>query len=93
MTREKGARTGLVKYKQFSFVEEGPARLGDQLPWNLVKWSHISGSHQEIKNKYRIKQQYQLLQITFIHSTKGVATFITMILFTDSARARVIDKF
>ena len=37
MTREKGARTGLVKYKQLSFVEEGPARLGDQLPRNLVK--------------------------------------------------------
>ena len=92
MTREKGARTGLVKYKQLSFVEEGPARLGDQLPRNLVKWSHISGSHQEIKNKYRIKQQYQLLQITFIHSTKGVATFSTMILFTDSAHDEDWEK-
>ena len=37
VTREKGARTGLVKYKQLSFVEEGPARLGDQLPQDLVK--------------------------------------------------------
>ena len=37
MTREKGARTGLVKYKQLSFVEEDPASLGGQLPRNLVK--------------------------------------------------------
>ena len=92
MTREKGARTGLVKYKQLSFVEEGPASLGGQLPRNLVKWSHIAGSHQEIKNKNRIKQQYQPLQITFIHSTKGVATFSIMILFTDSAHDEDWEK-
>ena len=37
MTREKGDRTGLVKYRQLSFVEEGPGSLGGQLPRNLVK--------------------------------------------------------
>ena len=34
---ERGARTGLVKYKQLSFVEGEPTSLGGQLPRNLVK--------------------------------------------------------
>ena len=35
--RERGVRTGLVKYKQLSFVEEDLASFGGQLPRNLVK--------------------------------------------------------